>query len=392
MKILYVAPKYNYGRVDDGPSFEHYNFFDALHNIGHDLIYFDPFALTQSHGSEKMNELLVDTVRREDPALMFSVISRDELSESAVREISESTSTITVNWFCDDHWRFEAFSRRWSPHFNWSVTTSIDAVEKYRNMGYANVIKSQWACNHFLYRPTDSPPEFDVTFVGQPHGDRRYIIRALRRRGIEVQTWGAGWKRGRATQDELIRIFGRSRINLNLPNAWISAEDSRVSSAPSPGLLSAALEKGRVGRRVKSAARPLVRRVRELADSRAAVRPPSDLSQQIKGRNFEVPGCGGFLLTGRVEDLESYYIPGKEIVVFEDIDDLHAKVLYYLANDEERTGVARAGLARTLAEHTYVHRFREIFDAIGLPAASSTSLDPAPGTVVEVGAPGPLIR
>ncbi len=132
MKILYVAPKYDYGRVENGPSFEHYNFFDALHNMGHDMLYVDSVSLLQSHGREQLNRLLLDTVRKEEPALMFSVMSRDELFKRTVREISENTPTLTINWFCDDHWRFEDYSRDWAPHFNWVVTTAVDAPEKYR--------------------------------------------------------------------------------------------------------------------------------------------------------------------------------------------------------------------------------------------------------------------
>ncbi len=226
-----------------------------------------------------------------------------------------------------------------------------------------------------------------MTFVGQPHGDRRYIVRELGRRGIKVETWGAGWKRGRATQDELIQIFARSRINLNLPNAWAPPGDTRIERAPSPGPVARALDRHAAGRRLKRAARPGVRRVRQLAQSRTALQPRPELPQQIKGRNFEVPGCGGFLLTGRVEDLDSYYTPGEEILVFEDVDDLAAKARYYLAHDEERAAVARAGLEKTLREHTYVHRFHDIFATIGLPAPATVSLHPVPGEVMEIEVP-----
>ncbi len=89
-------------------------------------------------------------------------------------------------------------------------------------------------------------------------------------------------------------------------------------------------------------------------------------SDQIKGRNFEVPGCGGFLLTAKADDLESYYDVGKEVVCFDGIEDLVEKIKYYLANDRERQTVAGRGYERTLRDHTYAQRFQQIFRAIGL--------------------------
>ena len=51
---------------------------------------------------------------------------------------------LTFNWFCDDHWRFDSYTRHWAPHFGHPVTTSHGAVEKYRAAGIGNVILSQW--------------------------------------------------------------------------------------------------------------------------------------------------------------------------------------------------------------------------------------------------------
>jgi len=91
--------------------------------------------------------------------------------------------------------------------------------------------------------------------------------------------------------------------------------------------------------------------------------------EQIKGRNFEVPGCGGFLLAGNVEDLESYYEIGKEVVCFDDNKDLIEKIKYYLAHGDERAAIAQRGYERTIRDHTYARRFEDIFGKIGLTNA-----------------------
>jgi spore maturation protein CgeB len=87
---------------------------------------------------------------------------------------------------------------------------------------------------------------------------------------------------------------------------------------------------------------------------------------QIKGRNFEVPGCGGFLLTERVPHLERYFEPGREIGVYDGADELVEQVGYWLEHEDERAAVAAAGYRRVLAEHTYDHRFEAIFARLGL--------------------------
>jgi spore maturation protein CgeB len=41
-------------------------------------------------------------------------------------------------------------------------------------------------------------------------------------------------------------------------------------------------------------------------------------------------------------------------------------VRYYLAHSEQAERVRRAGRQRALREHTWQHRFRELFAALGL--------------------------
>lgn len=392
MLILYVAMKYDYGKPEQGYSFEHYNFYHSLLHMGHDILYFDFMTLMQQHGRDWMNRHLLEVARAEKPDLLFCVLFTNELDQAVIREISGNTNTITLNWFCDDHWRFDSFSQHWAPCFNWVVTTAKSALPKYERLGYRNVIKSQWACNHFLYRKLDLPLIYDVTFVGQPHGNRRQVIQALRDAGVDVRVWGSGWESGRLTQEEMIRVFNQSRINLNLSN----------SSTPLPvhrpqwengirSLLPSCLDTMPLVSPLKRAGRRLLRLVKDRMSGgkvggTSGVPAPS-YSDQIKGRNFEVPGCGGFLLTGWAENISEYYEPGEEIVCFENTDDLLRKITYYLTHEDDRERISLAGYERTIREHTYVHRFAEIFKRIGLqspPIETLTTGKMKPGATEEI--------
>jgi spore maturation protein CgeB len=99
-----------------------------------------------------------------------------------------------------------------------------------------------------------------------------------------------------------------------------------------------------------------------------------------------VPGCGGFLLTGYVENLESYYKLDKEIVSFENTKELIEKLRYYIEHEEERQTIAQAGYIRTIKEHTYVQRFNDIFNKMSLPydIKNNGNGKAIPGEVVEI--------
>ena len=168
-----------------------------------------------------MNELLLETVHAENPELMFVFLFEYELDPKIISKISGLHKVVTVNWFADDHWRFNNFSRYWAPHFNWVVTTDFEVVPKYHSIGILNVDLSQWACNHFLYKKLGLEASYDVSFMGQAYGNRKPIIQTIETAGFKVETRGRGWPAGRVTQDEMIDIFNRSRINLNLANASI---------------------------------------------------------------------------------------------------------------------------------------------------------------------------
>jgi spore maturation protein CgeB len=72
MRILYAAMKYDYGRPEQGFGFEHYNFYDSLREMGHDIVYFDYMTLLQRYGRRQMNQRLLEVGQAEKPDLMIA--------------------------------------------------------------------------------------------------------------------------------------------------------------------------------------------------------------------------------------------------------------------------------------------------------------------------------
>jgi spore maturation protein CgeB len=315
-KLLYVAMRYDYGKREQGTSFEFNNFFRTLERIVPTLVEFDFMTILQDSGKEEMNRALLRIADQEAPDLIFFCLFTDEIHPETISTLTKKY--ITYNWFCDDHWRFSNFSKYFAPHFSFVSTTDREALPKYEGIGYRNALLTQWACNEFdyVFLP-DVEKAYPVSFVGQPHGNRRRLIRYLARNRIDVAAFGNGWDRGRVSQEDMIRIFNASLINLNLSNSsW-------------------------------------------------NIRTIFRNQQQIKGRNFEIPGCGGFLLTNYVQNLGEYFSLDNEVVCFSGKQDMLEKIRYYLTHDEERERIARAGYERTRREHTYTRRFKELFARMG---------------------------
>lgn len=76
-------------------------------------------------------------------------------------------------------------------------------------------------------------------------------------------------------------------------------------------------------------------------------------------KTFEVPGVGGVQLIDR-DDVAEFYDPGEEVLVFHDEDELIDLCRRLIADDRWGDRIRRAGQRRTLAEHTFEHRAREV--------------------------------
>jgi spore maturation protein CgeB len=245
-----------------------------------------------------------------------------------------------VNWYCNGSYQLDLV-KEISPRYDFCLVPEKFRMEDYRELGGggARPIYCQEAANPAIYRPYDVPRIYDVTFVGQAYGERPMMIGALLRAGIKVEVWGHGWVKphagsmGRETlaaieaipahlrhepvsDEEMVRMYSRSKINLGFSLCDTQADGRRI--------------------------------------------------EQLRLRDFEVPMAGGFYMTGEMEELADFFVPGREVVCYRGVEDLVEKCRHYLARDGEREAIARAGRERALREHTWQERFRAAFAEMGL--------------------------
>ena len=164
------------------------------------------------------------------------------------------------------------------------------------------------------------------------YGNRKKWVDELIKRGVNIKCFGYGWPSGPVKAEEIPQIIRSSVISLNFGDSGLMLKGGKLKH-----------------------------------------------NRQIKARVFEVPGAGGLLLTEPADNLEYFYRPDREIVLFNNIDELYEKINYLLSHPDERDAVAIAGFTRTRREHTYEERFRiliaKALEYRGKRPLSASSLD-----------------
>jgi spore maturation protein CgeB len=339
VKILCVFGEHNYGDPNRGLGYEYANFIPALRRLGHEATFFNSIARAPYRDFADLNGRLVTRVIAEKPDVVFFVLLSYEIWLETIDLLRKQSAALLIHWGTDDSWRYERFSRFVAPHFHAHATTCPAALAKAQKDGISNFVLTQWAANAAnLAEPLAAEDcRYAVSFIGSAYGNRRKLISALRDRGIMVECFGHGWEHGPVATVEIPQIIRESVISLNF------ADSPLIMGDVMPGH-----------------------------------------SRQIKARVFEVPGAGGFLLTEPADGLEHYFVPGKEVAVYDGVADLSGKIRTYLSCPGERDEVAWAGHRRTRIEHTYDQRLAQLLEAAAsLRLARSTGGKPDSEGVID---------
>jgi len=323
MRVLYVGLLYNYGKSDEGFSYEHFNLEAGFKDCVERGLFQADFLYPDN--CEDINASAMELVLEGNYDAIFHVAFNESLDfPAAAAKMAMRRDIPVIQWDCDSSWRFQQWIAPRKDRVTHFVTTHSKTMPWYQSGGM-NVIRSQWAGSPY-YHPRDHEKIYDVTFVGQKHGrrpDGRFLraeaIDAIMDAGIQIDLFGNYWDgydnwHGYLTNfHDMIDVFDQSRICLNLSNPW------HFGTMP-----------------------------------------------QIKGRHFEIPQVGNMQICTPADDLDSYFVDGKELVVARNDGDLIDKLRYYLENTEEREAIAQAGRARMLKEHQWHHRLEDIFKEVGV--------------------------
>jgi spore maturation protein CgeB len=319
MKAALCMMQYDYGEPSRGFSYEYINIFLPMKKIlgETNVILFDFYAEFRKSGKAAMNEKLKDFINSEHPDFTLFCLFENELDEQILLSLKEKT--VTAAYFFDDPWRKE-YARYWRNYFHYSTTPDYYSHLQYLSEGKSNIIYAPFGYNSDIYKKIDIEKKYDVSFVGGYNPYRKWALDFLRNKGVKVSVFGRGWGKSWLSQEEMVNVFNSSKINLNLSNSISYDYRYIVSSILSPKDIKQLL---------------LLKKNKE----------------QVKGRHFEINGCGGFQLSYFVPGLNLMYEIDKEIAVYEDIDSLPDEINFYLNNPGVRDEAARAGYERSLKDH-----------------------------------------
>jgi spore maturation protein CgeB len=329
MRILLVSMLNNFGDESLGRSYEYYNFYLTLKKMGHEVELFDFMYQANIHGVAGMNKKLLERTAESNPMLTIFVLYTDQIYPQTVRAIRDISQTLGI--FYDDTWR-KKYSQFWANEFDFFTSPDIECREKYKKLGLNNSIYMPFGVNEEIYYPSEVAKTIDVSFVGGWHPYREWLINTVRKAGIEVEVAGYGWGGGMLTHEEMIGLFNKTKVNLNLSNS--SSWDIRYLFA-SPMALPRQIRSGKN-------------------------------CEQLKARHFEICACSAFQLSYYVDGLDKCYSLGEEIGIYLDSNDLVEKIKFYLDNEGLRNKICESGYSRTIKSHTYSARFKSIFQRLGL--------------------------
>jgi spore maturation protein CgeB len=349
----------------------------SLEDMGHELVRFDfpgwpddtDASWTRS-GKPRTNERLLHTFRAELNKqridLFFGYFYSSVAYPETIQLIRRS-GVPTVNFSCNNVHQFDLV-RDIAPAFDACIVPERSALPDFLSAG-ARALRIQLAANPRVYRPMPEPRRYDVAFVGQRYADRASFLDHLHRHGIDVRAWGAGWQTRKRldvanvkaalalVEDERLdgvrRLLRRNRAVANGSASADDAVDTRAYGGP------------------RLLHRDLVRMFSESRISLGfATAGNSHQTERrlthLRLRDFEAPMSGALYLTERQPELEEYFVPGQEVLAYADRDELLELVRFYLAHPEHAERIRRSGFGRARTDHTWQHRFGELFSALGL--------------------------
>jgi len=274
---------------------------------------------------EKVNRMLSEKVKEGQPDIML-VLMGDTISPKTLEEIKKQ-GVILVNWFHDTVLApiRKDFVENVSPYYDYFfIIDSLDVL---------NYIKIGARCVKTI--PLACAPEM--------HKDISLTEDEKKKYGSEVCFVGT-IKFGR---EEVLRYL--TDFNLGIWGYWIKESPSLARFYKGKYFF------GQEAVKIYNAS-DIVLDINEGNENK---------SFYVTPRVFEVPACGGFLLTDENPCLSDLYEISREIICYKDKKELKELIKYYLEHPEERRILAQKGQQRAYREHTYENRLKDILSIIG---------------------------
>lgn len=293
-----------------GDTFERVNIMPALEQLGHEVKIFPLLNLNiNAHSMAPLDYELIDTISMDNYDLMIFLLYKGIISRDTIEHITNKTDVSTL-MICGDDEKYYETTRVFAPYVDNLMTTFKPALSWHKtDAPNANSIYACYSANPKIYRKLNSKKTTNVSFYGGQNDYRIYILNTIIMKDVPIRVYGNGWRPDSIiTTSDCVNLINETKVNLNISIDLVNKKQIL----------------------------------------------------QIKGRDFEIPMAGGFLLTHANPLLEEFFAPGKEIETYADNDEMISKINFYVKNDRAREKIAQAGYERAKKEHKTVDRWRHI--------------------------------
>jgi len=386
VRIFYAADDSGNTAIKNSKTW-YYNLYLPLVDLGNEVIRFNynsTLYIQNSDSSIPRKKALIDKNRpklekellaqirkvnlKKPIDIFFSCFDNSCCKPEVIKEISGMGIT-TMNWYCNASYQFHLV-KEIAPAYDYCLVPEKFRINDYRKIG-ANPIYFQEAANPSIYKPYNLPIEFDVTFIGAAYGERPEYIQYLFNQGINIKVWGPGWKnfsvnpilKTKRIAKKLMTAEGwqkvKERLTGMLSEKRLSQEKDKKIILPDKILGSPLIDFEMIQMYSRS-------KINLGFSSCGETHKMDKRILQIRLRDFEVPMSGRFYMVEYMPELEEFFKIGKEIVCYHNKEDLVNKIKYYLKNDVEREKIRQAGYKRSISDHTWQKRFRELFNYLKL--------------------------
>ena len=207
------------------------------------------------------------------------------------------------------------------------VSNSDGGLERLRELGARRAESLYWAADPELFRPLPVAKESDVFFYG--YGDK------FRRE----------WMR---------ELVGEPSRRLNDVDFALGGEDFQ----------------GDIGNARRLGVIPFNAFNRAISSSRISLnvtrRAHATVRASSTARPFELAMAGAAIVSNPVEGIETWFEPGRELLVVSDADEATRAYRELLADPAQAEELGARARERALDEHTYAHRARRLLELIGV--------------------------
>lgn len=297
--------------------------------------------VTQEEGINWIKDEVVSRlVAEHKPSIL--ICSAGGLSPTiAMHQTLKRLNITTVGIALSDPDDFPRRSLHFAKLFDLFYTNTIASMDQYRSI-HVDVRWLPFGADTVFHRPLSADKTCDVVVVGAMRPERLALINAMRKKGIVVHCYGAGWESAwerQSTWHSAIKQAAR-RVLAGLPQCpehqWGIAEvhGQQQVEAINSGfvyLSFAATTAGYIN---------------------------------LKVGVFEAAACGVCVLVRDYGEVRKCFRPTEEIVTYANDAEAVEKALLLCKNRKQALAVGRAAHARVLAEHTWEHRWNRVLSDV----------------------------